>query len=274
MTSRIKKMILGIAILLTVSSCETLQEICDINEDDVSSGELFVNSLTQVLDVYERIDIVRRDSTLIATGNHIIDGANCTLTNDSMIIDFGNSPVVTQDGKYHSGSIRSKVTGDYSGTSGSIESQLVDYQVNDNSITGSLAVTNESSTQQPQFVLTTTNFEVNADTKVNYNLNLNWLNGFESITVEDDVMELSGQLTGLDSISGKEFTAEILSPVHLNRACSYLMESGEVRLSMIDDELVPTIDIDFISSDSCNNLFNASVDCKGNPLSFTFPFEN
>ena len=274
MKNSIKKAALGLAIILSVSSCETLQDLCEISEEDVATGELFVSSLTQVLDVYERVDMVRKDSVLMATGSNVIDGANCTLTNDSMIIDFGETPVFTLDGKSHTGSIRSKVSGDYAHISGSIDATLVGYIVNEKIITGDLSVVNQATSGQPLYSLTTTDFEVNNDTKVNYSLDLQWLSGFETVALEDDILDVSGQVSGIDSLSTKEFTADILSPLHLNGACAYVIERGEIKISLVDDELVPTIDIDFINSDSCNNLFNATVDCTGNPLSFTFPFEN
>jgi len=265
--------LIGGMAIITINSCDTLEDLCNIGEEDMATGELFVSSLTHLTGLYERIDIVRKDSLLIATGTATIDGANCTLSNDSLIIEFGETSVITADGKKRSGSIRAKVTGDYMNTSGSIDAYLHGFMVNEKPIEGNLLISNTGSASLPMFNVKAIDFMVNNETIVNYDLEFEWQNGFKSQDILDDVIDVSGSVIGGDSVSSKDFTANILSPLHLSGACNSYIEWGELRITLKDEELVPTMDIDFIASDSCNNLFKATVDCTGNPLSFTFPFE-
>jgi len=191
----------------------------------------------------------------------------------NLIIDFGNTSVYTLDGKKHTGSIRAKVSGDYMNTSGSIDAIFHNYFVNEDELKGKLIFSNLGGTSEPAFDVESIDFEVNDETIINYDLELQWQAGYSTTDVLDDIMALSGSVIGGDSVNSKDFTVDILTPLHLNGACSSVIESGELEITLLNDEIVPIITIDFILNDGCNNLFQATVDCQGNPLSFTFPLD-
>jgi len=99
-----------------------------------------------------------------------------------------------------------------------------------------------------------------------------WEAGFVTPELEDDIFDVSGSVTGGDSTNSVKFSSTILDPLHYVYSCPSLIEKGEIELILIDDELVPTFNVDFIEGDGCNNLFRSTVDCDGQPISFTYPF--
>lgn len=258
--------------LVGINSCENLENLCGIEESNLATGEVFVTSLNHMVDVYSRVDNVSKDSLVNATGSNIIDGATCTKSNDSLIIDFGNTPVLCQDGKYRSGTIRSKVRGTYEIVGSEITSVLSNYLVNENHITGDFNLINNGPNNNPVFSVSTTSFAIDTVSEISYNFEMTWESGFVSPELDDDIFDVSGSVTGNDYSNSVEFSSTILDPLHYVYACPNLLEKGEIELILIDNELVPTFNIDFIENDGCNNLFKSTVDCDGQPISFTYPF--
>ena len=261
----------GITFLGT-NGCDNIEDLCGIDESNIATGEIFVTSLNHMVDIYTRIDETNKDSVLNATGTNTIDGAVCTKTVDSLIIDYGNSPTLCADGKTRSGSIRTKISGNYQTVGSQISASLENYFVNESQIKGAISVENFGPSLTPEFQLTTSKFMVDEDSEIDYSLQMNWLNGFVSPKLEDDIFDVSGSVSGTDLVHSKEFSSKILQPLHYVNECSNYIESGEMEITLVDDELVPTFTIDFIEEDGCNNLFQSTVNCNDQPVSFTYPF--
>ncbi len=261
----------GIA-LTSLNSCDDLENLCNLSEADLGTGEVFVTSLNQMIDIYTRVDNVSKDSVLNATNTNTIDGAFCTLVGDSLIIDFGVSDVLTADGKLRKGSIRTKLTGNYTTVGGKLNAKLSTYFVDGVQIKGTVNAENKGPAANPDFAVSVTEFEVGEDSKVNYTLGMLWQGGFVSPVMTDDVFEVSGTIAGDDNKNAKQFTATFTEPLRYVNACQYFLESGVIDITLTGDTTVAGFEVDFIGGDGCNNLFKATVECQGSPISFTYPF--
>jgi len=261
----------GIA-LTSINSCETLENLCNISEADLATGEVFVTSLNHMVDTYTIIDNVSKDSVLNATNSNTINGAVCARMADSLFIDYGVSGAIGADGKHRKGLIKAKVVGNYTTVGGTIDAVFSNYFVDGVEIKGGLNSINKGPVANPDFEVKATGFMVGEDSEINYDMGMLWQAGFTSPDVADDIFDVSGNLSGDDKKNGKQFTATITDPLHYVNACPDLLESGVINLTLTNDTTVSGFEVDFITADGCNNLFKATVDCEGSPISFTYPF--
>ena len=252
-------------------SCEELENLCNISEADLQTGEVFVSSLNNMVDIYKRVDAANKSSDLASNGIDTIDQAVCTIEGDSLFIDFGIGEVVCQDGKLRKGSIRTKITGDYTTTNGMVSSKLSNYHVNGTQLTGSFMAENKGPAANPLFTLSTSEFKEGDLSEVDYSLSSQWVQGFSTEEEADDIFDLSGTVSGSAKENNVNFTTMILSPLHYVSMCPSYVEYGVLNLEVPTDSIA--IEIDFLADDGCNNLFQATIDCEGSPFVSTFPIE-
>jgi len=256
------------AALLLLSGCEELENLCGISSEDLGFTEDYTRQLNAAVYIYQQTDRALRDSTLQAAGTAEIDGAMCTRTADSIVIDFGNG-VVGNDGKERRGSIRLGYSGNYISAGSTASLVLANYYEGDQNLTGTISLANTSQGNTPIIALTIDEFTAN-DKTLDGAISASWLSGFETETQpEDDVFELSGGLDLTDATTTNVFNGLFTSPLRIVNNCPYTFESGVVTLTSTVENLTG-LSVDFIDGD-CANLFQANVDCDGNPLQFYYP---
>lgn len=269
---------LGGVLLVGTTGCEDLG-LCGLTEDDLGMGDAFVETTGYFLNVVARTDEALRDGDLTNDGTPTtIDGATVTLSNDTLLIDFGQNNVSTADGKLRRGAIRTYINGDYFVGGSSAGIQLMDYHVDDMPITGSITVSNDGQTSGKwQQSLVTNNFAIDTIYAYNCNLVMEWQSGYATQdSVMDDVFTLDGSIGGDDFITDIAFDAAFLSPMLYDRSCAYRVVEGEVEVSLTDGVSandVLAVGVDFIDSDLCNNVIFLTASCDGTEVSFPRTFD-
>jgi len=262
---------LGAISLISFNSCEELENLCNIQESDLKTGDVFVKSLNHMIDVYKRVDEANKNPNVKSGASDLIDGAKCEIVGDSLFIDFGTGDVACADGRLRRGSIRVRLMNDYTLPTGEANAILSNYHVDGTQITGNFDARNDGPVSAPKFVITTTMFNVGDESSVDYALDATWGQGFATADPTDDIFDASGNVSGEDKMNSKDFTAKILEPLHYVTACPDYIEKGLMDVQLIGDTAVSGFLVDFIEADGCNNLFQVSVDCEGSPISFTYP---
>ena len=253
-------------------SCDDLEALCGIGENDLQTGEVFVTSLNHMVDIYKRVDAANKDSVVLNGGVSKIDGAECLIDGDSLIIDFGASEVLCADNKLRKGSIRTKLTGAYNIPSGEVNAVLSNYFVEGTQISGQMDARNDGPISNPSFNIATIAFEVGDESTVDYSVGLLWEEGFETEVSNDDIFNVSGTVSGVDNMNIKNFTSMVIEPLRYVTNCPAVVEKGIMEIELVGDSTVMFM-LDFIEADGCNNLFEVTADCDGSPLSFKYPMD-
>jgi len=255
---------------LLFTGCDELENLCGISDDDYAIGESFVEATGGFIDIVNRVDVAMRDSVLLATGMNNIDGANCVLTADSVIIDFGSTNVGTTNGDRR-GKIKAGYTGDYL-VNGTVGIATENYFYNDVEITGALGLENIGNTS---LELTCTNLGVGQEITFSSTMTMLWTSGYNTVyDLTDDSYELSGTSSASAVANNNAFAATINPPLKYDRTCQYGVTEGVASLTLTGDSIATAnLGVDFLSSDACNNIFKISADCDGNAVSVTRSFD-
>lgn len=257
--------------LLAITACEELENLCGISADDLGFTEEYNKHLNAAIYIYQVSDLALRDSTLEATGMSQIDGANCTRTPDSLIVDFGNG-IVGSDGKTRYGSYRMGTMGNYRDPGSNTAIKLHMYREGDQQYQGMVSLENVTTGTSPEINITVTNMAVDS-LSLGGQVLATWLNGFETETdPTDDAFELTGGLTLSNTNNAETFTGTVTSPLHIEYSCDYTFVGGMLDLVPSNTDKYPQLSMDFIAGD-CANLFTATLDCDGNNLSFSYPIQ-
>lgn len=255
---------------MAFSGCETLENLCGINAEDLGFAEDYSKHLGAAVYIYQQSDRALRDSTLKAEGMATIDGAACTRDADSIIIDYGNGTACS-DGKIRKGSFRIAYSGDYMIPGSFASLTLKNYAEGDIQYTGAVAMQNVTTSTEPTIDLDILGL-ASADFKLDGSVGATWQTGFETTEDDaDDQFALSGGLDMLNTLTTDLFTGTINSPLIISSSCDFTFVSGNVSLTSSNPDF-PALGMDFIPGD-CANLFIAQVDCQGNALTFSFPIK-
>jgi len=255
---------------IALSGCETLESVCGIKAEDLGFAEDYSKHLGAAVYIYQQADRALRDSTLKAEGTATIDGASCTRDADSIIVDYGNGTACA-DGKVRKGSFRMAYSGDYMTPGSSASLTLKNYFESDEAYTGSIAMQNITTGTEP-----TINVDIialtAADLKMDGAIGAAWQTGFETVDDDsDDQFAISGGLDLLNVATTDKFMGVVNDPLVISASCDYTFVSGSISLSSTNPAF-PASSMDFIPGD-CANLFTATVDCQGSPLTFSFPIK-
>lgn len=271
----------GVVALGLTTSCEDLN-LCDLTEDNLSMGDAFLETTSSFMNIVGRADQAIRNGELQTNGTATIDVATVTLTTDSLIIDFGNTNVVTSDGRSRRGKIVGSLTGDYFMSAGVMTLDLEDYYVDDTQIQGGITLTNNGVVNNEwSYDLTSSNFAIGTDYTYDANLNLAWLSGFTTQdSIADDVFTIGGagsSATGTDLSNNVEFECIFTEALKFDRSCTYLVTEGIVDVSLdltnIPDSSLVDVNVDFKSSDGCNNVVILTGSCEESTVSLPQNFD-
>lgn len=219
--------------------------------------------------VYNAVDGVMRDTTLMDGDTIQVDGANVSLTGNVITIDYGTG-TVGSDGSTRSGSIAVTENGDYFMQGGSVSANFSNFKIDDKDVSGTIAVSNLGNDTLSMDV---NNFDV--DTLINYNATkrVHWISGFSTLDTDaDDKFDLSGNATGVRPNTNNTATVGFTSPMRFDRSCQYTVVEGIIDLGFSGDD-INTFDsgtVDFISSDGCNNQLILTITGAGG-ASLTLP---
>jgi hypothetical protein len=257
--------------ILLFTGCETLEKLCGFDVDDLGFTEDYTQQLNAAIYIYQQTDRAMRDSTLKAQNTAVIDGADVTLTPDSVIIDYGNGSIGA-DGKIRTGSIRIGYQGDYLIPGSEASLKLLNYEESDLRYEANLHVSNTTSgSGTPHYDVDLISFKLDSLELIG-NLNVEWQAGFETQAMFDDDFQLAGAATLTNINSNDNFVGTILMPLLISTGCDFSFVSGEFELIPSNPALPASAKVNFIDGD-CANLFEATIDCEGSPLKFTLPIQ-
>ncbi|MCX6229943.1 MAG: hypothetical protein NTZ33_00230 [Bacteroidetes bacterium] len=153
----------------------------------------------------------------------------------TLTIDFGTTNCLCNDGKYRRGQIVIAFYKHYKDSGAVHSTTFNNYYVNDNHIMGSRSRINNGHNAAGHWNITTTVnsmiiFALSGDTlSWNATHNREWLQGYWSPTIWDDITLLSGSSTG-HRPNGTNYSKTIVTPLKRHMPCPYFV-SGSVQLT-------------------------------------------
>lgn len=259
-----------LAFFLLLHGCEdNLSE--DLRKNIVVAGDVILGQ-TLFFETYLLVDQAARDSVLWSDSLITIDKAKISLsqTGKSMWIDYGDSSVLCEDGFYRKGKIEAILPFAYHTDTLNITIRFADFYLNDRKIGGEVFISGNSVPFQNDYEVL---FLVKdgriqgspRDILWTAEMSLNWYQGMDS---PQDIADDKAYLTNGGVISGTssntaQFTARIISPLHVERTCNWIT-SGELDLEM------PTLFVRFGSINfgegACDGLANLKF--NGNSIPY------
>lgn len=228
-----------------------------LSEGDAKVSESYLKTEAALVSIYSIVDASLRDSTFQAADSSVVDGAIVLRDGSNISIDFGNG-VDDGNGTERKGLIQVVETGDYM-TSASLAITLPTFSVNDDKVTGSIALDKIGT----DFALVVDSFSAGQEIEIEANKTISWKNGFTTLADNsDDVFDISGTASGLDMTDNRQLSTSITEAMNYDRSCEYKMVSGIVELTLQPGDTIADItevEIDFLLNDGCDNVARIKV---------------
>ena len=269
---------------VTLISCDGEDIFGGGSEAEAALSEAYVNAEAAANTIYAYVDLSLRDSTLTGPQDtSTIQGATVYIeASGDYVVDFGNG-VVGTDGVTRKGSIIFSASDKVITTGATVSATLSNYSRDDKPVQGALTLTVKSanmSTQEVTVGVQILNFNFNNEFTFSADKDLTWNFGyFTFFDTSDDSYRLSGTASGTDVATGNAITTTInpASALLYDRSCQYGMVSGIIDITLTGDSLDYTGgNIDFLESDSCNNVVMITLENSETQQSITIPkqFDN
>jgi hypothetical protein len=158
-----------------------------------------------------------------------------TVSPKTLVINYGTSNFLCDDGQYRRGKILVSWTGKYR-EPGSVKTIGFDsFYQNDNKIEGSKTVTNmglNASNQLSFSVVSSIKITNTTGETANWSSTRTrtWIQGDSTKVVSDDIYSITGSTTGVNR-KGKNYTSMITNPLRVEIACPWRIVSGTIELS-------------------------------------------
>lgn len=255
-------LMIALASGLTLSACRKNDN--ELSGDDKKESTDNITSVTS----YDDMAIMMEEA--IETGNvatFVSPGGCAVITVDtnsvtrSATIDFGSVNCLCLDNRYRRGSITGTWTGTFGSSGNTVAISFSSYAVNDNQLSGSVAITYDGQDGQGNWSVTfatsgTVQLASSAGA-VTWNASLTraQVSGASTPTVfTDDKYQITGTASGSLS-TGKSFSATITSPLIRDYSCPQHITQGVIS---IDTGVGPDKVVDF-GSGSCDGEVVVSI---------------
>lgn len=178
-------------------------------------------------------------TTAVTGGGCATISRDSSSTADSLIVDFGSSNCLCNDGNYRRGKVIVIKTGGGYLTTGSVRTIGFDnYYVNDNQVTGTRTVTNMglNSYNQPYYevVVNGSIILANSAGTITYTADRKrtWINGFNTPAVWTDdqyqIEDMNSTPSVLTRANGNVISNQITNPVIIDVSCKWKFVQGTV----------------------------------------------
>lgn len=260
--------------IFTACEEQDLSSLLDSSNSDLAIA--YVGAESEFLDIYNRVELAMRDSVLLATGSTTMDGAAVSMnpTNGTLTINFGNTNVLTSDGKARRGSINvANLTPAFLTVPNSVmQVSTNEFYVDDDKTQLYFQTTNRGLSGTAQhFEVDTFALDIeNGNYQLRGHKDFYWVQGFTTaFQINDDIYRMEGFSRAVGQSNGAEINATFSasSPVTVDRSCTYTVTQGIIDLVVVKSEGNQNGSVDFIPEDGCNNLMRVSL----NGLSTTVP---
>ncbi len=245
-----------IALAVSVTSCDEELDLGGEGGVEQQLSEQFLKTESIGIDVYNILDVIRRDSAFSPSDTTTFDNASVFTYDDNGVnivaVNYGTG-VIGADGKTRKGTIIGAETGDYTQSGGSIGVSFLNYEVDNVKVAGTASINNSGSNE---FKLNFINLKIDEEFKLNANQDLKWIAGLTTSDPADDKYELSGTINGsqIAEANSIDITIDATDALSYDRSCEFGMVSGVADLALTGDSIKFTSgSIDFLGSDGCNN---------------------
>lgn len=252
---------------------EEVQETILSAQEDALASNLFDDVFEQTDDAHrtkedEIYGDKKRASSELGDGcpSITIDNASPNEYPKTVTINFGDS-CVGNDGRIRSGKIISTITGRYREAGTKITTLTENYYVDGYKVEGTKTIINAGRNENDliYFTVTVTDGKITTDDgkiiERNASRTRTWTEGEETRTIWDDVYEISGTTTGINS-NGKSWTSTITKPLMVAVGCRWI-KAGKLTVA-VEDGL--TLYVDY-GDGECDN--QATVVVNGKERTFT-----
>lgn len=255
-------LLFGVTLINT--SCNKDEEVIN-DETTVSLSDAIAESLfddvTTIADqAYSYINSERK-ANLTTISDCAIITIDLIATPKTMIIDFGNSNCLCNDGRYRKGIINISFTGNYREQGTIITYNFDNYFVNNNQIDGTKIVTNMGFNSDNNIYYTVEvigfiHLSNNVGT-ITWNSSTirEWIEGIETtLNLSDDIYLITGSANGIRP-SNQSWNREIIDPLRIEIGCQWIV-SGTMKIT---PENGSPIYVDWGSDGECDNIATVIV---------------
>jgi len=251
-----------VAMAITFTACKKNEEAED---NELATSEDMALSENQYDQVFKQVDGNATNAGL-KKGYPIVT-IDSVSTPRSMIINFGDTNFLCDDGNYRRGKILVTWTGKYRDNGTVITTTFDNFYQNDNKVEGTKTVTNAGRKRDGDMV-----FNINVQGKVtntenqfitwNSTRTRTWIAGENTKTWLDDKYTVSGTTNGINR-NGFTFNTTTTKPLTVDLSCQWRIVSGVIELT---PQGKPTRTIDY-GNGACDRL--ATVTIKGKSFNIT-----
>ncbi len=266
---------LMIALMFSLNSCRKMEMISDTSDDNAIAESNSSDVMKVVESGAKESDMEGKDKTPFFSQLY---GSCSTITitpafpdstfPKTMVIDFGSSPCIGDDGKTRKGKITVVMSDFYRNPGCQFSIQTSDYYVNDYKVDLTKTVKNEGFNND-NFLYYTIHADATITTPDNEIITWTsdrvrtWIEGestnystYGLAGVLDDVYSILGNASGVNR-QGKPFTASITKNLRVELSCKWIVE-GTIEIT--PDQLSPAT-IDF-GNGSCDNEATVTIGSK------------
>jgi hypothetical protein len=282
-----KKIIYVSTIIILIAS-SILYVSCKKNNEDKDQNAAIDNATAENAfnDVFNQVDNAAKQTSgtgaekvmqidSVGCGTITISSINDTVWPKTLIIDFGSTYCLCNDGRYRKGIINAVLTGRYRDSTTVITITLDQYYVNNYHIEGTKVITNlghigtTNGTSNLMYSISVTNGLITNpsgnQTTWNSTRNREWIEGESTLWPNwtDDVYLITGSADGIDQ-NGNNYNVTIGTPLRVALDCKWI-ESGTLDIT---PQGLSTRTVDFsVGGGGCDD--QASVTINGVTYNFT-----
>lgn len=257
-------LLVAISVLLTLAtSCrkDRKESLGNTITMDNSTAENLYSDLFKVTDNISSTEEGIRDNEIGCIDSIYVD---TTSTPRTVLIDFGSDDCVAPDGRMRKGQVLLTYTGRYREEGTVITITPLNYTVNGYQLSGTKTITNLGLNNYGDVA-----FSIVVDGSItapgnawtaqwDSNRIRTWVEGSNTLTIWDDVYEISGTASGINR-NGLSYSVLITTPLRAEIGCRWLV-SGTMILT---PEGYDARTIDF-GNGECNNGFSVTVNGETN----------
>lgn len=271
---------------LALSSCETenvqdtidsLQELAEVAQDQTLLDNEFSAIYNSINDEANADSLISGQKSKRRKTNGLLPScANVSfdLSTNTMIVDYGSSNCLCNDGRFRRGKLVTVFSGKYRTSGTTATTTLEDYFVNNIQFTGTKVTTNLGN-ETGNFKYA---YQVRNASAITPTGNVFWetdaiierIQGDSTLTPLDDVYLSTGNSKGTNR-QGISYEVNTLSPLKtvVDVECLRYFVSGRYSITtQNNNELL--VDYDPVGNESCDNLISVSLN-GGNPIEITLP---
>ena len=248
--------------ILVLQACKKENELdTDIltSRDNALAEQVFSNVALMADEAYDHGPTSKGTDAMIILGNGVTISLDTVANPHQLIIDFGSSNILCNDGRFRRGKVLVAFTGPYRQQGTVITITFDKYHVNDHKVDGTKTITNQglNSSGNPSYDIQINGSieKANNGGTITWNSSRTreWVDGDSTLVLTDDIYHITGSANGVSS-AGNAYTIQITKELRRELACKHIV-SGTFTLD-ISGKNTRTIDY---GNGVCDNVATVSI---------------